>query len=1087
MVENVTVYGNNNGAQDGNAEQCLTPIRSNVSLNEGIVNDSPTDPNKVGPSFSGPTSYAKLVTVEPSRKSVNFLTLLAPEGNGADVAISLESVRAISESFANTVYGFFLGKWVAYPVVDNYVKNSWSKFGLNIVSNAVKNLKNPRQAARGVQVGPKVGYRPVSNRNNASTGGKKKQAVSVRKGPDSGVSPSNHRVFNVSSCSTSTTPIVERIDKLERQIIEGKLTLVDDDGKPLPKVVSTKSTDSDCEVEDVVDDYAVLCHDMSDNLQAICDDLDITVLKDSLSAKPQRAISDVFKSKTSTVRGGNTLTILLPFEEEQVELKLFSKLDYWKEHLRMEQKQIFSSSIYDQIPPLSANHQWIVAQNLDAKDETEVQIFYSVHDPLRHYRCQIPELLGKHIRGCFYGWVIFSDHPHNVMWSLWNPITSKVINLPRLIYKQSDSDYIDYCCLTSPPDDPNSILLMTRAQKPHFVFCRLCPSKKKLRWTEMSYAKQVNKVTGVDGFLTSLTCCNGKVYASVITAKLVVELTIVVKDNGVAINLLSLLMLPDLSLYGHKRRAYLVGTCKDLFCICIDFDEVTDTIGDVYLFKLDMNSKNWEELEDLKDATIILEIDGYLYPEYHSLAIGSELGGYIHILGENGRIRYSYHVKDKTISLSSVPCVVGTSHVSTWAMLECKRLLEGDHKQEKDKKDKTVVSKVKSHEVELIGTTDKTHLLNLPFDVIKSCVGVEYMPFRASCKLCYLAAPRIQWNNQTASKRLQSQGLSLVSPWLMVFGKHTITLIDPMFGDKYFIKTPQELELIGELKIHCSRYGWLLMRNSFGPLFFFNPFTSDNRKLPQDAYLESFDFSAPPTSPNCIVVGFTLVNGCHVHIHFVGRESSWQQFVLTFGNDDPYLYRFPAFYGGDVYALRNGKGVDVFKELGVGDHNWECKGILEEAPISRCTSKAQHFLVRCDHKYKCDQHLILVIVGEFGESVEVFIPNEDAGKWEKIDDIGRHMIYIGDKTCLCMEANTPMMENKIYFPRLHSGKIVFYSLETRKFHTFNGENILESFMDFFETINHLPHNAWIEPAWSAKPKMKKNSKQQPIELSNSVL
>nr|GEZ83641.1 hypothetical protein [Tanacetum cinerariifolium] len=562
----------------------------------------------------------------------------------------------------------------------------------------------------------------------------------------------------------------------------------------------------------------------------------------------------------------------------------------------MEQKQNFFSSIYDQIPPLSANHQWIVAQNLDAKDETEVQIFYSVHDPLRHYRCQIPELLGKHIRGCFYGWVIFSDHPHNVKWSLWNPITSKIINLPRLIYKQSDSDYINYCCLTSPPDDPNSILLMTRAQKPHFVFCRLCRKKKKLRWTEMSYAKQVNKVTGVDGILTSLTCCNGKVYASVITAKLVVELTIVVKDTGVAINLLSLLMILDLSLIGHKRRAYLVGTCKDIFCICIDFDEVTETICDVYLFKLDMNSNSWEELEDLRDATIILEING-------------------------------------------------TSHVSTWAMLEYKRLLEGGHKQEEDKKDKTVVSTVKSHEVELIGTTD-----------------------------------RIQWNNQTASKRLQSQRLSLVSPWLMVFGKHTITLIDPMFGDKYFIKTPQELELIGELKIHCSRYGWLLMRNSLGPLFFFNPFTSDTRELPQDAYLESFDFSEPPTSPNCIVVAFTLYYECYVHIHFVGRESPWQQFVLTFGNDDPYLYRFPAFYGGDVYALRNGKGVDVFKELGVGDHNWECEGLLEEAPISRCPSKAQHFLVRCDHKYKCDQHLILVIVGEFGESVEVFIPHEDAGK-----------------------------------------------------------------------------------------------------------
>ncbi|GJY40953.1 hypothetical protein Tco_0428223, partial [Tanacetum coccineum] len=352
-----------------------------------------------------------------------------------------------------------------------------------------------------------------------------------------------------------------------------------------------------------------------------------------------------------------------------------------KEARRMEQKHIMSSSVYNQMPPLSANHQWIVAQNLDAEDETQVQIFYDVHDPLRYYRCQIPELLGKHVRGCFYGWVILSNHPRNVMWSLWNPVTSKVINLPRLIYKQSDSDDddddddddIDCCCLTSPPDDPNSVLLMSSARKPHFVFCRLHPKKKKLRWTEMSYAKQVKNVTGEDRFLNSLTCCDGKVYAYTVTSLLVVELSIVVKDTGVAVNLSSLLKFPDFSPVGHSRRSYLVGTCKDIFIIYIDFDDVGKTISNVNLFKLDMNSKTWEELEDLKDATIILDIDGYLYPEFHSLAIGSELGGSIHILGEIGGIIYSYHVKDKTISLSFVPCLVGTSHVSTWAMLESKR------------------------------------------------------------------------------------------------------------------------------------------------------------------------------------------------------------------------------------------------------------------------------------------------------------------------------------------------------------------------------------------------------------------------------
>ncbi|GKF22217.1 putative ribonuclease H-like domain-containing protein, partial [Tanacetum coccineum] len=51
-------------------------------------------------------------------------------GNRDDVAISLESIHAISERFANTTYGFFLGKRLAYPVVNNYVRNTWSKYGL---------------------------------------------------------------------------------------------------------------------------------------------------------------------------------------------------------------------------------------------------------------------------------------------------------------------------------------------------------------------------------------------------------------------------------------------------------------------------------------------------------------------------------------------------------------------------------------------------------------------------------------------------------------------------------------------------------------------------------------------------------------------------------------------------------------------------------------------------------------------------------------------------------------------------------------------------------------------------------------------
>ncbi|GJV49039.1 hypothetical protein Tco_1439251 [Tanacetum coccineum] len=69
----------------------------------------------------GKSSYAN-VTGKPSEKKVNFHTLFTPEGNGIDVVVLVESIRAISERFANTTYGFLLGKRVTYPVVANYVK-----------------------------------------------------------------------------------------------------------------------------------------------------------------------------------------------------------------------------------------------------------------------------------------------------------------------------------------------------------------------------------------------------------------------------------------------------------------------------------------------------------------------------------------------------------------------------------------------------------------------------------------------------------------------------------------------------------------------------------------------------------------------------------------------------------------------------------------------------------------------------------------------------------------------------------------------------------------------------------------------------
>ncbi|XP_022014955.1 uncharacterized protein LOC110914476 [Helianthus annuus] len=77
-----------------------------------------------------PISYADLVA-NPSNKKLNFRTLASPDPHDdCDVVLPKDSIRVVQDKLANTLYGYFLGDRVAYPVVEYYVKNKWKRFGL---------------------------------------------------------------------------------------------------------------------------------------------------------------------------------------------------------------------------------------------------------------------------------------------------------------------------------------------------------------------------------------------------------------------------------------------------------------------------------------------------------------------------------------------------------------------------------------------------------------------------------------------------------------------------------------------------------------------------------------------------------------------------------------------------------------------------------------------------------------------------------------------------------------------------------------------------------------------------------------------
>nr|GEV22202.1 hypothetical protein [Tanacetum cinerariifolium] len=129
----------------------------------------------------------------------------------------------------------------------------------NIGVGEKKTVKKPSQTSRGVSVGlklafkPQKEYRPVTRKPNVSSSGNKNKGVE----PTIEATSSGSLFMNIDNDEEfdSNTPIGDKIDKIERQIYNGKLRLLDNDGNPL---VLTVIAESDSEVKVVFDETANL-------------------------------------------------------------------------------------------------------------------------------------------------------------------------------------------------------------------------------------------------------------------------------------------------------------------------------------------------------------------------------------------------------------------------------------------------------------------------------------------------------------------------------------------------------------------------------------------------------------------------------------------------------------------------------------------------------------------------------------------------------------------------------------------------------------------------------------------------------------
>ena len=362
-----------------------------------------------------------------------------------------------------------------------------------------------------------------------------------------------------------------------------------------------------------------------------------------------------------------------------------------------------------------------------------------------------------------------------------------------------------------------------------------------------------------------------------------------------------------------------------------------------------------------------------------------------------------------------------------------------------------VQEKVNDLEDVEVANETKAHLPCLPLDMLKliakRLILVDYLHFRATCKMFHSVAPQIQW--RIATPWLENPSLS---PWLVLFGKESVySFIDPNHGDKYLINLPQVLKE-GSI-IRGSKDGWLLVTVRMST-FFFNPFTQALLPLAdRRAYIRNpcMGFSSTPDSSECVAVeiGDKTNNNSNFFVNLcsLGKED-WDLWEFEYTNFS-FDCNSPVFYKGAFYYLGKEGNLGILK-LNDEEHSFE---VLTK-PKPPCNDNFQKFLVECNGE------LLSIFVAPFEKGVRVFKLNESIMTWVRVENLGNYMLYVSHKSSMSAIAKSPGMENKIYFPRFYGESIVFYSLETDNYHSFKSKDVV----DFYSTTEVLCCG-WIEPRW----------------------
>nr|GEV99834.1 hypothetical protein [Tanacetum cinerariifolium] len=285
-------------------------------LSTPVITTAGNDPDK--------SSYANVIG-KPSGKKLNIRTLFTPGGNGIDVVVPVDEdgLSSIANKLGTPL---MLDSYPSDMGMKYWGRSSYTRVMIELRADV--ELKDniivvmPKIIREGHYIfNVRLDYerkppRHVPKKPTASSSGNKKKGVE----PTTEVSNSNpfevlnsvnndvelctnggatnlvnngatligSSFMNVDNSSTSTTPIIDKIRNFEELLTSGKATLVDEAGNLLKKVEFPDDYDSEDEVASV-DNYMArsmaskrVGHDLPQELQVICNNLDIRVRGDAI-------------------------------------------------------------------------------------------------------------------------------------------------------------------------------------------------------------------------------------------------------------------------------------------------------------------------------------------------------------------------------------------------------------------------------------------------------------------------------------------------------------------------------------------------------------------------------------------------------------------------------------------------------------------------------------------------------------------------------------------------------------------------------------------------------------------------------------